>query len=80
MRSRFLPIALDDAKWLDEIERERSTLLKTTAAAEIGRLTRFLDTHMVLYLRNGEEWYDLHPLVRDEVQKIAKSSRPTPAE
>jgi hypothetical protein len=35
---------------------------------------------MVLYLRNGEEWYDLHPLVRDEVQKIAKSSRPTPAE
>lgn len=80
VRSRFLPIALDDAKWLDEIERERSTLLKTTAAAEIGRLTRFLDTHMVLYLRNGEEWYDLHPLVRDEVQKIAKSSRPTPAE
>jgi hypothetical protein len=35
---------------------------------------------MVLYLRNGEEWYDIHPLVRDEVQKIAKSSRADLAE
>jgi hypothetical protein len=80
VRSRFLPIALDDARWLVEIERERSTLLKTSDAAEINRLTRFLDTHLVLYLRNGEEWYDLHPLIRDEVQKIAKSSRVAPAE
>ena len=80
VRSSFLPVSLDDARWLAEIERERSTLLQTRKPGEIGRLTRFLDTHLVLYLRNGEEWYDVHPLVRDEVQKIARSRRTAPAE
>jgi hypothetical protein len=71
VRSNFLPISLDDAKWLAEIERERKTLLRTTDPADIHRLTRFLDTHVVLYLKNGEEWYDVHPIVRDEVISIA---------
>jgi len=79
VRSIFLPISLDDARWLAEIERERATLLKTREPAEISRLTRFLDTHVVLYLRNGEEWYDVHPLVRDEVLHIVKASGAAPA-
>jgi hypothetical protein len=44
--------------------------LKTNEPTEVNRLTRFLDTHMVLYLKNGTEWYDVHPLVRDEVKAI----------
>ena len=71
VRSNYLPISLDDAEWLAEIEQKRATLLKSTAPAEVNRLTRFLDTHIVLYLRNGEEWYDIHPLVREEVRLIA---------
>lgn len=71
VRSNYLPISLDDAQWLAEIEQKRATLLKSTAPAEVNRLTRFLDTHVVLYLRNGEEWYDIHPLVREEVRLIA---------
>jgi hypothetical protein len=74
VRSNFLPISLEDAQWLVQIERERATLLKSTEPAEINRLTRFLDTHIVLYLRNGEDWYDVHPLVRDEVRTIAASA------
>ena len=74
VRSNFLPISLDDAKWLDQIEREKATLLKSTEPAEISRLTRFLDTHIVLYLRNGEEWYDVHPLVREEVRTVAEAA------
>lgn len=70
VRSNFLPISIEDAKWLADIERERVTLLKTTDAVEVNRLTRFLDTHVVLYLKNGTEWYDVHPLVRDEVKEI----------
>ncbi len=70
VRSNFLPISLADARWLYDIERERATLLKTNEAAEVNRLTRFLDTHVVLYLKNGSEWYDVHPLVRDEVKEI----------
>ncbi len=74
VRSNFLPISLDDAQWLAQIEREKATLLKSTDPAEIHRLTRFLDTHIVLYLRNGEDWYDVHPLVRDEVRNIAAAA------
>jgi hypothetical protein len=25
----------------------------------------------VLFLRNGKEWYDVHPLIRKHVEKIA---------
>jgi hypothetical protein len=70
VRSNFLPISVEDAKWLAEIERERATVLKSVEPEEINRLTRFLDTHIVLYLKNGDEWYDVHPLVRDEVKLI----------
>ena len=31
-----------------------------------------MNTHMVLYFINGDEWYDLHPLIRDEVAEIVK--------
>jgi hypothetical protein len=75
VRSNFLPISLDDAEWLAQIESERATLLKTREPADIARLTRFLDTHIVLYLRNGEEWYDVHPLVRDEVTAIVTATQ-----
>jgi hypothetical protein len=27
---------------------------------------------LVLYLRNGNEWYDIHPLIREDVKYIAK--------
>jgi hypothetical protein len=75
VKSNFLPIAIDDAKWLAAIERERASLLKSsTDAAEINRLTKFLDTHVVLYLKNGEEWYDVHPLIRKEVVAIAQAA------
>lgn len=74
VRSNFLPISLEDAQWLAQIERERATLLKNREPAEIARLTRFLDTHVVLYLKNGDEWYDVHPLIREEVCKIAAAN------
>jgi hypothetical protein len=61
---------------LAEIARARATLLQTREAQEIGRLTRFLDTHFVLYLRNGDEWYDVHPLVRDDVSAIVNANAP----
>ena len=70
VRSNFLPIAIEDAKWLDRIGRDRDTALQTTDKNDVSRLTRFLDTHFVLFFTNGEEWYDLHPLIRDEVKKI----------
>jgi hypothetical protein len=74
VRRQFLPIALDDARWLHQIGLDRQTNLKDTSPENVDRLSRFLDTHLVLYLTNGEDWYDLHPLVREEVRTLAKQS------
>jgi hypothetical protein len=73
VRNEYLPIAGDDARWLAEIERRRDTALPDSSPESIGRLSRFLDTHLVLYLTNGKDWYDVHPLIRDEVIALAKS-------
>lgn len=63
MRTEFLPIADDDAVWLAEIAATHEPAL-----SNIDRLTtlaRFFDTHVVLCYRDGPEWYDVHPLIRD---------------
>jgi hypothetical protein len=72
VRGNYLPIAIDDAKWLNEIEHVRDTVLPSTDPASVNRLTRFLDTHFVLYFTNGKEWYDIHPLIREEVAEIVR--------
>lgn len=72
VRTNFLPIAIEDALWLARIEEQRTTALPSVSPEDVSRLTRFLDTHFVLYLKNGDEWYDIHPLIRDEVAEIVK--------
>src|SRR5262249_45917200 len=54
VRGNYLPIAMDDAEWLDKIARIRETGLPNTEAKSVNRLTRFLDTHFVLYFTNGK--------------------------
>ncbi len=67
VRNSYLPIANDDARWLQRIH--------TTKGAELdgqGRLhdlARFFDTHLVLTYRNGAEWVAVHPLVAEHVEK-----------
>jgi hypothetical protein len=74
IRSSFLPIAFDDAVWLSKVAETRDSGLQDTSPESVSRFTRFLDTHFVLYLRNGQEWYDIHPLIREEVNKIVRSA------
>lgn len=69
-RREFLPIARDDAQLLHEIDRKRAFDLATVDAAAIERLSRFCNGHMVIYFENGDAWYDTHPLIRDELERI----------
>jgi hypothetical protein len=71
-RNQFRAVADEDARWLEEIARRRDKALADSKPETIARLSRFLDTHLVLYLTNGEDWYDVHPLIRDEVAALAK--------
>ena len=72
LRRDYLPIARNDAKWLAEIAHNRVTALPDTEPGAINRLSRFLDSHRVLYFVNAEEWYDVHPLIRDEIDKVLR--------
>jgi hypothetical protein len=71
VREQYLPIAEDDVGWLAKIESTRQAKLPTTQTDDVGRLTRFLDSHRVLFLGNGEGWYDIHPLIREHVKRQA---------
>lgn len=65
IKNGMLPIADDDAVWLARIASTNRASL--AVASQLPDLARFLDTHCVLCYRNGDEWYDVHPLIRDEV-------------
>ncbi len=76
LRSSYLPVPLDDAQWLHQIGELRECVLKNRDPDSVQRMTFFLDTHCALILRNGDEWYDIHPLLRDEVAEIVAREAP----
>jgi DNA polymerase III delta prime subunit len=82
VRSRFLPISQDDADGLERIAESRSLsdALPNISGGNVGKVARYLDTHMVLYFRNGDDWYDIHPLIHEEVSKIAARMKTKAAE
>ena len=65
LRTEFLPIADEDARWLSEISKTHRTALDSVR--NLPTLARFLDTHLALCYRNGDEWYDIHPLIAEHV-------------
>ena len=73
MRTEFLPIADDDAQWLADIARSHQTALPNKE--KLPDLARFFDTHLALCYRNGDEWYDVHPLIADHVIEQAERVR-----
>lgn len=72
VRSGFLPIAVQDARALQRISDLQSTAHETSGDADIYQLAQFMNTHRVLYFINGDEWYDIHPLIRAEVKAIVE--------
>jgi len=77
-RRDFLPIALDDARWLADIGRQRDIALRTADERSVERLSRFLDSHLVCYFVNKQAWYDTHPLIREEIEKVIRAAGAPP--
>ena len=71
LRTEFLPIADSDARWLANIARSHRTALARTE--NLPDLARFFDTHLALCYRNGDEWYDVHPLISEHVTSQAEN-------
>jgi hypothetical protein len=74
IRGELLPIAGDDARWLDQIASTGDASLESMD--DLNRLAQFLDTHLLLaYQDKNVEWYDVHPLVRGHVRQLASERR-----
>ena len=70
VRSGLLPIPNNDALWLAEIADSH----QRPAPERVGLLSLgwFSGAHLTVYDRNGEEWYDVHPLVATDVRAQAE--------
>ena len=68
LRNELLPIAEDDARWLARIHETKDASLPTTE--ELPSLARFLDGNLIMNYLNGEPWYDVHPLLVDEIRRF----------
>lgn len=65
LRREMLPIAEDDMKWLRQINKTKSSKLESIT--KLQGLARFFDTKLVLNYRNGDDWYDIHPLLQESI-------------
>ncbi|MEX8519754.1 MAG: hypothetical protein AB3X44_14680 [Leptothrix sp. (in: b-proteobacteria)] len=70
-RAEMLPIPADHLDWLQQIARSHDTCLKTDG--DLPLLAHFLDNRLVLNYRNGSDWYDVHPLLREVVDAHKRS-------
>ena len=72
-RNEMLPIPDNQLAWLQAITKTHSPCLKTDAY--LPMLAHFLDNRMVLNYRNGSDWYDVHPLLREVVDNYDPAAR-----
>lgn len=66
-RREMLPIAQKDKDWLIRINDSKEAELD--AIEDLPMLARFFDGKLVMNYRNGDDWYDVHPLLREEIRK-----------
>ncbi|MEI6707052.1 MAG: hypothetical protein WCK96_07945 [Methylococcales bacterium] len=62
----MLPIAQKDKNWLIKINDSKQAKLEDIE--HLPTLARFFDTKLVMNYRNGDDWYDVHPLIRNEIR------------
>jgi hypothetical protein len=65
VRNDMLPIADDDRNWLRRIMASHKPELPSLDA--LPDFARLQEGKYLLHYRNGEDWYDIHPLLRAEV-------------
>ena len=65
VRNDMLPIADDDRRWLRQIMASHKAELPSLDA--LPDFAHLQEGKYLLHYRNGEDWYDVHPLLRAEV-------------
>ncbi|MBL8615029.1 MAG: hypothetical protein JNM72_05395 [Deltaproteobacteria bacterium] len=78
LRNSYLPITVEDARWLVNIADTHAIDLSDTA--RLGKLARLYDNLLVMTYRNGKEWVNAHPLVIDEARAMVARNPLPPAQ
>lgn len=60
----------EGVRLLDSVRRNAA--IDEVPESELPLLARYIDSHIVLCYRNGEGWYEVHPLIRDYVARRAR--------
>jgi replication-associated recombination protein RarA len=76
VRSQMLPVPVEEARRLQRVAERKTDILETDEREEVDAVTRLLDSHRLLFLKNGGEWYDVHPLIREEVAETVRRNSP----
>ena len=69
LRGEITPLVADDARLLARIHATKTAALDTMD--DLPRFARLLDGNLIMNYRNGEPWYDVHPLLLEEIQRYA---------
>jgi hypothetical protein len=67
LRNEMLPLADADASRLAMIHRSKREEL--ASVDDLPTLARYLDTNIIMNYLNGEPWYDIHPVLIEELRK-----------
>lgn len=67
LRAELLPIAEEDAQWMARIHASKQVALQTDK--DLPGLARFLDSNLIMNYLNGEPWYDVHPLLIEDIER-----------
>ncbi len=68
VRGDMLPIAKDDGAWLARVTDSHSAELDSLGG--LPDFARLQQGKYLLHYRNGEDWYDVHPLLREEIKLL----------
>ncbi len=74
VRNDMLPIAADDLDWLEKVALTHKAALESLD--KLPDFARLQQSKYLLHYRNGEDWWDIHPLLRDELRAHV-SKRPS---
>jgi hypothetical protein len=74
LRNEMLPLADEDAAWLRRIHERRDVALDTVE--HNPTLVRLFDNNLIMNYENGEPWYDVHPLLLPEIERLRKYEKP----
>lgn len=69
LREDFRFLSNEDVAWLAKVAA--SNRIELPSLKDLPQLAALLDGKAMLNYRNGDDWYDVHPLLRDRVQQHA---------